>query len=64
MRRFLVEWQMDQDDLDKKRSESESNDAIIMSGSCYVLAETLTDAAWQVKFMVPHGCEIVSVKTN
>lgn len=58
MKRFMVEFERE-DGFDLTSEETQ-----VGSGSMLILAETLTDAAWHVKFMLPSGCEVKSVKRH
>ena len=58
MKRFLVEFEREEG------FDLTSEDTQIGSGSMVVLAETLTDAAWHIRFMLPAGVEVKAVKRH
>ena len=58
MKRFLVEFEREE------QFDLTSEETQVGSGSMIVLAETLTDAAWHIKFMLPSGCDVTSVKRH
>lgn len=62
MNRYLVEFRMKDDaDFDMRKA---SDDAFIASGSVYVFADSITDAAWNVTFAVGSHLEVSSVKRD
>ena len=58
MKRFMVEFEREE------QFDLTSEETQVGSGSMVVLAETLTDAAWHVKFMLPSGVEVKAVKQH
>lgn len=58
MKRFMVEFEREE------QFDLTSEETQVGSGSMVVLAETLTDAAWHVKFMLPAGVEVKAVKQS
>lgn len=62
MQRFLVEFRMKNDDEFQAMMKAE--EAFVSGGKVWVFAETITDAAWQVKFMISSHVDVYSVKAD